>query len=188
LYSECKIFFNLRPIKNYFSMKKLLQTLSFALIGATAFGQYYQLPAVGAGTNPGGLNTDIEEPSGALTPLGWSVILSSTTTDAWSTTQTIPFAFNFNGSAETSYKVSNTGVLTFDVAATTVPANPNGGLPNSSVPNKSVLVWGLNLSGANDAAVSKTFGTAPNRQHWITYASASATTIGTGYTYLVYCT
>lgn len=164
-------------------MKKLLQTLSFVLIGATAFGQYYQLPAVGAGTNPGGLNTDTEEPSGALTPLGWTVILASTTADAWSPNQTIPFAFDFNGAAETSYKVSNTGVLTFDVAATTVPANPNGGLPNSALPNKSVLVWGLNISGGNDAVVSKTFGTAPNRQHWITYASASSPALGTGYTY-----
>ncbi len=165
-------------------MKKQLQTLFLLLMGfGVAAQQYYQLPAINAGVNPKGLNTDIEEPSGALTPLGWTVILASTATDAWSPDQTIPFSFDFNGTPETAYKVSNTGVLTFDVGATTVPANPNGGIPNSVIPNKSVLVWGLNISGANDAILSKTFGTAPNRQHWVIFASASATSIGTGFTY-----
>ena len=70
-----------------------------------------------------------------------------------------------------TYKVSSTGVLTFDVSALTTPPKANVALPNASIPNNSICIWGLDGYGTNDNVVSKTFGTAPNRQHWVSFTS-----------------
>lgn len=157
-------------------MKKLLLTLSLALISALAFSQYYYIPHINAGTNPGGLNTDAEYPVGSGLPTGWTQVLGgSQTSPTWSAVQTIPFAFNFNGGAVSSYKVSSSGVLTFNTAATAVPGGTNAALPNASIPDSSICVWGLEGSGSNDIIVSKNFGTAPNRQHWVFFTSYFAT-------------
>ena len=166
-------------------MKKIYFVLSLALLTTLASAQgYYLVSSINAGINPGDLNNDPEQPSGALTPLGWTEIMTSTSTDQWSSNQTIPFAFNFDGSAETSYKVSNTGVLTFTTSASTVPSSTNQALPDANIPDKSVCVWGIELSGSNDAILTQTFGTAPNRQHWISWASASIPgASGTQWTY-----
>lgn len=156
----------------------------FLAVSAANAQSYYLLSSVNAGTNPGNLNNDPEQPSGALTPLGWVEIMTSTATDQWSAAQTIPFTFNFNGSAETDYIVSNTGVLTFGTSAAVTPTSMNGILPSVAIPSKSVCAWGIDLSGANDAILTQTFGTAPNRQHWISWASASTPgATGTQWTY-----
>lgn len=168
-------------------MKKYYLSLFLSAFALGLFGQgYYQIPAINAGTNPGNLNNDPEQPEGFLTGnnLGYTTVLSSSAADAWSTAQTVPFSFNFNGSAETTYYVSGSGVVTF---ASSAPASTPGFtpalLPAASIPPKSICAWGMDLSGANDAVVSKTFGTAPNRQHWIIWASASNATLGAGWTY-----
>ena len=152
-------------------MKKLYTLLFMLLVGGAASAQYYLLPAFDAGNNPGDLNGDPEQPSGGLT--GWTTVMSSTAIDAWSTAQTIPFNFDFNGSPVSTYMISNSGVLTFAASPGPVPGTTPSSLPNISIPNKSVCMWGLNISGTNDAILSKTFGTAPNRQHWVTFSSAS---------------
>lgn len=153
-------------------MKKF--TLLFALLMAVSMGfsQYYYLPFINAGTNPGGLNTDAEYPNGGGLDASWTQILAgSQTTPAWSTTQSIPFTFNFNGAAVTSFKVSSSGILTFTTSATTAPTYTNAAIPNAAIPDKSLCLWGLRADGTNDNIMMKTFGTAPNRQLWVFFAS-----------------
>jgi hypothetical protein len=152
-------------------MKKLyLFALAMGLItGANA--QYHYNPSATNG-NPGGLNNDAEFPVGAGLGAGWTNILpGSQLVPAWSANQSIPFAFQFNGSAVTQYKVSSTGVLTFDVNAIAAPPAGSVALPSILVPNNSVCILGLDAPGANDIIVTKNFGTAPNRQHWVMFSS-----------------
>ncbi|MGB0176525.1 MAG: T9SS type A sorting domain-containing protein [Owenweeksia sp.] len=152
-------------------MKKLYTLCLMLLLGGAVSAQYYLLPAFDAGNNPGNLNDDPEQPTGG--GVGWTNIMGTTTVDTWSSAQTIPFSFDFNGSAVSSYMISNTGVLTFAASPGPVPGSTPSALPSVLIPNKSVCVWGLSLTGVNDAILSKTFGNAPNRQHWIMFASAS---------------
>ncbi|MEN9523848.1 MAG: hypothetical protein RL065_2225 [Bacteroidota bacterium] len=150
----------------------LILPLLFSCILANA--QYWVLPNVNAGTNPNSINTDAEEPLAAIT--GWtSIIGSNVTTPTWSANQTIPFTFQFNSMAETQYKVSSTGVLTFDVASVVAaPGMTNTALPSASIPDKSVVIWGgFQSSGANDNVITKVFGAAPNRQLWIQFNSCT---------------
>lgn len=154
-------------------MKKILLftfVLTFAL-GLQA--QYYYLPAVNTGSNPGGLNNDDEFPFGGGLDASWTLLQGPSATPVWSSTNNIPFSFDVNGNTFNSYMVSTTGVLTFTTTATTVPGTSNTTLPSPSIPDNSIMVWGLQGTGANDNIVTKTFGTAPNRQHWIFFASYS---------------
>ena len=153
-------------------MKKITFLFAALFTGTVAFGQYYYLPAQQG--NPGGLNNDTEGTfSPTMSGQGWADVQSTSNTDVWSSVQSVPFSFSFNGSTQASYKVSTTGVLTFTTSATTVPSSTNGGLPSTSIPDNSICVWGLEVSGNNDHIASKTFGTTPNRQHWVSFLSAS---------------
>jgi hypothetical protein len=148
----------------------------FFLCANSAFSQYYYNFNLIPG-NPGSVNTDNSESIGAgLDPL-WNEIVSSGQASAvWSPQQAVPFAFNFNGSAVTDYKVSSSGVLTFDVAAGAPPAYGSiFSLPNVGVPDMSVVIGGLEGSGGNDVIVERTFGTVGSRQHWIFFASYTPT-------------
>ena len=152
-------------MKNIFSI--LFATM---LLLTQVNGQYYYLPSPNNG-NPGGLNSD-DEYSNTWSGDGWTSILGpAVATPTWSANQTIPFIFNFNGSQVTDYKVSSTGVLTFSTSATTVPGTSNAAIPDAAIPDKSICIWGLICSGTNDEIVIKTFGSAPNRQHWIYFPS-----------------
>ena len=156
-------------------MKKIT-LLTICLLGIVQFNlsQYYYIPASTPG-NPGGLNTDSEYPSGSGLPAGWSVILGpNNSSPTWSTIENIGFPFNFNGNAVTQYKVSSTGVLTFSTAATNIPSASNAGIPDAGIPDNSIMVWGLQGTGPNDNIVTKTFGTAGGRQHWVFFSSYTA--------------
>lgn len=161
-------------------MKKLF-TLVALFLGMVSIGysQYYLIPYVNAGQNPGGLNTDPEYPAGGGQVAGWTKILGGlNTTAAWSPVQTIPFSFEFNGNPVTQYKVSSSGVLTFTTGASTVPGYTAQALPSASIPNQSVMAWGIAGLGSagtadNDFIHTKVFGTAPNRQLWVHFASYS---------------
>ena len=156
-------------------MKKII-TLTICLLGIVQFNfsQYYYIPASTPG-NPGGLNTDNEYPSGSGLPAGWSVILGpSNSSPTWSTVENIGFPFNFNGNSVTQYKVSSTGVLTFSTGASNVPSPTNAALPDPGIPDNSIMVWGLQGTGSNDNIVTKTFGTAGGRQHWVFFSSYTA--------------
>lgn len=164
-------------------MKKLLFSLSLIVASTGLFGQYYY-NQVSAGQNPGGLNTDDEYPNGGGLSATWTQILSgSRTTPAWSATQTLPFSFNFNGSPVTQYKVSSSGVLTFTTGAASVPAYSAISLPSATIPDNSVCVLGVQGIGSNDNIMRKTFGTAPNRQEWIFFASYTAVSNSSYWTY-----
>tara|TARA_R110002049_G_scaffold134601_3_gene294078 strand:- start:346 stop:2442 length:2097 start_codon:yes stop_codon:yes gene_type:complete len=164
-------------------MKKIITALAIMATASVGYSQYYTQSYISINTNPGGLNTDVEQTAGVLNPQGWTTVLATQTTATWSASQTIPFAFSFNGVAETNYKVSTTGVLTFDVASTlSAPSDANVAIPSALIPDKSVMAWGMNGFGGNDAIISKTFGTAPYRQHWVMFSSYSAVG-GTGWAY-----
>jgi hypothetical protein len=167
-------------------MKKLLLALLTVAFGLTAQAQYYHLS--GASGNPNNINQeDSEYPVSGGLPSTWSSILSAAqSAGTYSSTQSIPFNFLFNGDTVTTYRVSNTGILTFSQANT--PANNSGGtavsLASSNVPDSSICVLGINGSGSNDAIAKATFGTSPNRQHWVMFSSYSATgTSGSHWTY-----
>ena len=98
-------------------MKKIITCLAVVLCSISAFSQYYFNTYNPAGINPGGVNTDPEQPFGAAGVTAadgyTSIVANGTTTLSWSPVQTIPFSFNFDGVAVTQYKVSTSGVLTF---------------------------------------------------------------------------
>jgi hypothetical protein len=150
-------------------MKKV--TLLMALFAGLALNAqiYYQLPPLAG--NPGGYNTpaDGEQPVIA----GATQILGQSLTPAWSPNQTIPFSFQFNSVVESSFKVSSTGVLTFTTSAASVPTSTPAVLPSASIPDKSIMTWGIEGVGANDAIATKVYGSAPNRQLWIMFLSYS---------------
>lgn len=153
-------------------MKKITFLVLGMILSIGVSAQYYYLHIDNPMQNPGGLNTDAEFPvGGGLNALWVSIQGGSATTPAWSATQTLPFAFNFNGTDFTDYKVSTSGVLTFTTSATLVPPGANASLPSADIPDNSICVWGLEGSGANDNIVVKTFGTAPNRQFWVFFSS-----------------
>ncbi len=167
-------------------MKKLLLALLTVAFGLTAQAQYYHLS--GASGNPNNINQeDSEYPVSGGLPSTWSSILSAAqSAGTYSSTQSIPFNFLFNGDTVTTYRVSNTGILTFSQANT--PANNSGGtavsLASSNVPDSSICVLGINGSGSNDQIAKATFGTSPNRQHWVMFSSYSGTgTSGSHWTY-----
>lgn len=169
-------------------MKKLLLLSLFLWMGQQAFSQYWILPNPNAGTNPGGINVDNEYPSGGGLPAGWTIILpGNNTSPTWSANQSIPFSFSFNGTAVTQFKVSSSGILTFDVGtALSAPSYTKSTLPDASIPDQSVCIWGMGGIGANDNVITKTFGSAPNRQLWIQFSSYGyGTTVsdGSNFTY-----
>lgn len=171
-------------------MRTLFLTIVCLLISSgMALGQYYYIPAnINPKGNPGNLNSDNEEPLGNGLPAGWTNIDPMNNSPAWTTTQNIPFNFLFNGSPVTQYKVSNTGVLTFTTTATVVPGSNNNTIPDASIPDKSVCVWGIAFSGtnSNDRIVTKTFGTAPNRQHWVQFNTYNFPSSNMQWTYIYY--
>ncbi len=173
-------------------MKKTLLTLISVLTFSQLYSQYYYIPFIGEGKNPKELNKDAEAPYPSQ-PAGWSVIWNGDATSVVSYTanQTIPFNFNFNGTAVTKYKISNAGIVTFATSSLTIPSTfTNSNLPNANIPDSSVCILGIKpqsqLSGTTtykSSILTKTFGTAPNRQHWIQFNFFGEANIQAGWTY-----
>lgn len=163
-------------------MKKIITSVAVILcVLFSAKAQYYQLSLIGIGQNPNGLNTDIEDPA---TSVGWTNILTTSSTPKWSGSRLINFPFSFNGVAVTKFKVSSSGVLTFSTTtATPLPSSTPDTLPSNQIPDNSICVWGLQATGTDDKIKVKWFGSAPNRQLWIQFNSFSASTIQSGNTY-----
>jgi hypothetical protein len=168
-------------------MKKILLVIGLSIGFSSLQAQYWQLYYPNAGTNPGNLNNDGEYPVGGGLSATWTTIQGFSATPVWSPNQTIPFSFSFNSSAVTQFKVSTSGILTFDVATPlAAPSYTKAALPNAAIPDKSVCIWGMAALGANDNIVSKTFGSAPNRQLWIQFSSygyGSVVSDGTNFAY-----
>lgn len=174
-------------------MKKIITTVAGLFLAVASFAQYYYIPYENAGMNPKGVNLDGENPYPSTSNIGWSSIWdgNSTALVDYSPEQTIPFAFKFNGATVTTYKAGNFGSVSFD--AGTNPVKPssfsNLTLPNANIPNKSVCVLGIKPQSQgtttvyNSAIMTKTFGTAPNRQHWIWFNFFKDANISDGWTY-----
>ncbi len=168
-------------------MKKII-TLSIAMLMFMAFStkaQYYYIPTlIPTGSNPGGLNSDGEYPPLSGLPAGWTTIQSgNASSPVWSSTVSLPFTFTFNGTPVSAYKVSTSGVLTFDLGAATAPSYTNASLPDAGIPDSSICVWGVRGTGSSDVIIYKTFGTSPNRQHWVQFNSYSHPNLQQGWTY-----
>ena len=153
--------------------------LFFAMLFVFSMAQaqyYYNTPQITPSGNPGNINWDNEEPFNNQP--GWTNIQPAGH-PAWTSSQTIPFSFTFNGTAVTTYKVSTTGLVTFTANPGTPGANHNI-IPSSAVPDNTICVWGLGYTGtnSNDKIIKKTFGTAPNRQLWISWASYNNQSLG----------
>ena len=167
-------------------MKKLLLSFAAIAFSVTASAQYYHTAPV-SGSNPNNVNQENSEyPVGSGLPTDWTSILGAAqTAGTYSSVQTLPFTFKLQGSAIDSFRVSNTGVLTF--SRKTSPANHSVGsavaITNSTIPDSSICVLGINGSGANDQIARKTFGTSPNRQEWIMFSSYSVTGAAGGWSY-----
>lgn len=192
-YKKIKIFINNKLTSHSkflktSKMKKILTLLCVLVLTQMANGQYWQIPNPGANANPGTLNPDPEYPLGGGLATGWATALGpSNASPTWSANQTIPFSFSFNGTPVTQFKVSSSGILTFDVAtALAAPSYSRAALPNATIPDNSVCIWGLGGIGTNDNVVTKMFGTAPNRQFWIQFSSygyGSVVSDGSNFTY-----
>ena len=145
---------------------------------STQAQHYYNTPAITPNGNPGNLNNDLENPYGNGLTGGWTNI-QPTTHPAWSALQTLPFTFSFNGQNFTQIRASTTGLVTFTTNPGT-PAGTHNSIPNATVPDNTICAWGLGYSGGNknDKIVTKTFGTAPNRQYWIFYDSYNNESLG----------
>lgn len=175
-------------------MKKILLSLGFGIVAQFASAQYFNIPFLNAGKNPGSVNVDGENPYPSTANVGWNLLLKADATSSleYATEQTLPFAFKFNGSAVTKYTASNFGTVSFDAGTPTVMPSgfSNLSLPSANIPNNSVCVLGIKpqsvVSGTTtyqSAVMSKTYGTAPNRQHWVWYNFFGEANINAGWTY-----
>ena len=175
-------------------MRKLLLLAGLFCAGQVANAQYYNIPFLNAGQNPGGVNPDGENPYPSTSNSGWTNIWNgdATATPSYSAEQTIPFAFSFNGAAVTKYTPSNFGTISFDAGTPTVIPNAfsNLTLPSAQIPDNSVCVLGIKpqsvVSGTTtyqSAVMTKTYGTAGKRQHWIWFNFFDEANINDGWTY-----
>ena len=149
-----------------------------SLVIHTVHAQYYYIPYLDNPGNPGNHNTQTEIQAQFLS--NWTLIQGTSATPVWSPIQTLPFSFNFNGQTVSQYKVSTSGILTFDIGVIAVPDTIPENLPSSSIPDNSICIWGMNGTGSDDGIVTRTYGIAPNREHWIFFPSF---TLGSGFTY-----
>ena len=160
-------------------MKTLILICSLLICGLS-FGQYYYYTSTG--DTPGSLNQDPAYPDGSGQVSGWVSLLGPSVDPAeWSAVQSIPFPFNFNGVPVTEYKVSSSGVLTFNTSAANVPGTVSLALPDPSIPDNSICIWGLNATGTNDNVSIKTFGSPGSQQEWIHFSSCTNGSIGWSY-------
>jgi hypothetical protein len=163
-------------------MKKIILILITVLALNTMSGQYYYVPYLNAGMNPGNLNKDVEYPVGGGIAAGWSTLIAGNQVDPiWSSRKKLPFTFNFNGTNYDSIWVSTSGVVTFSRTVDAAPAYDNAILPDATIPDNSACIRGIVTEGANQGfanVVTKTFGTAGKRQFYITYSAYNELSLG----------
>ena len=139
---------------------------SFSVNAQYTVNYYYQ-----AGKNPGNLNRDFEQVNSnyqTLFPF-WQ-----TPREIYFPYRSLPFPFVFYGDSVSRYRVSNTGMVSFESGP--LPPVINQRIPSPLLAPKTIAIWGLKQKGGNDAIFAKTFGHSPNRQHWIYFHSFSADT------------
>ena len=156
-------------------MKRISIYLILTIIFVNSFhSQYFYTPSLSNG-NPGGLNMDNEYPFGSGLDTSWKLLLpAGSNSPVWSVIDSIPFSFTFNNNFVDQFKVSSSGVLTFDINSTIIPGFGNVTIPDPAIPNNSVMVWGLEGTGSNDNIVTKTFGNPGGQQFWVFFSSYTA--------------
>lgn len=147
----------------------LTAMLFLASVNAIAQNYHFTFQSNGNPTNPGGLalnNSDdaLDELNG-----GWNVLADSLS--GYTPVMNLPFSFLFNGNNVNSFKAHYAGFITFDISTNKVVGFQSKSLPSADIPNQSVLAWGLQGDGLNDKVLTRVFGSAPNRQFWIKFAS-----------------
>lgn len=107
----------------------------------------------------------------------YSIGFGYSSTPVWSGLQSIGFPFYFNGQQFTKYKISSTGVLTFDTLASAVPPLNNNILPDPQIPDKSICIRGVGAINAGSqvkrANTVNYSGSIPCQQHWIFFYNYS---------------
>jgi hypothetical protein len=152
-------------------MKKILLICAGILFYANTKAQTtYTLtytPGVG---NPGALNTDLDDAFA-----GWTTLIApAVATNQWSPSASLPFTFNYFGNPVTDFKASANGLITFSTT-TTLP-NDNVAIPSANLTDSTIACfWDafttVPPTASNDYVAWKIWGTAPNRQLWIKWAS-----------------
>lgn len=150
----------------------LMMVLGFA---AGGFAQGYV-----TGSSVGTQNSDFDYNTAGTD------VLTITSQDVLSSWQSLPFAFDFYGSAVTGYYVSDNGYITFDQAATTSDPN-NTAIPSAGGPNNAIYAFWDDVgvvsgSGSADRVTTWTYGTSPQRVHVIQWYSVTPVS-GTGFLY-----
>ncbi|MES2688811.1 MAG: BNR-repeat neuraminidase N-terminal domain-containing protein, partial [Bacteroidota bacterium] len=141
--------------------------LSLNVFAQTSYNTSY-FPNSG---NPGGVNT---EPTDNLTA-GWGILIApAISTNQWSASFALPFAFQFYGNPVTSLRASANGLVSF--AANPSLADNNTDLPSGILPDSTIACFwdaftNTPATGNNDSVCWKVFGSAPNRQLWIKWAT-----------------
>ena len=156
-------------------MKRIALYLFLTGILVNSFhSQYFYTPSSSTG-NPGGLNIDNEYPFGSGLDTSWKILLpAGSTSPVWSVIDSIPFQFTFNNNVVNQFKVSSSGVLTFEINSTIIPGFGNVTIPDPAIPDNSVMVWGLEGTGSNDNIVTRTFGNIGGQQFWVFFSSYTA--------------
>ena len=156
-------------------MKRIALYLFLTGILVNSFhSQYFYTPSSSTG-NPGGLNMDNEYPFGSGLDTSWKILLpAGSTSPVWSVIDSIPFQFTFNNNVVNQFKVSSSGVLTFEINSTIIPGFGNVTIPDPAIPDNSVMVWGLEGTGSNDNIVTRTFGNIGGQQFWVFFSSYTA--------------
>lgn len=142
-------------------MKKIILPVLALLMSSSVFAQnYYIIKKTGTGSD-----YTLGNGNGAVTKI------LTTGNDILSSSQTIPFTWNYYGSPVTSFKATDNGYITFDAAASTT-TGINTTLPDAGGPNNAIYAFwdDLELKTYSTYAVDVrtwTTGTAGNRMHYI---------------------
>ena len=144
------------------------------LPSSTILSTSYDMRAGGSG-NPIGINTEADNAT-----TGWTtIIIPSQTSNVWSSIQTLPFDFNFFGTAVTKFSVSCNGLISFgDAAPGTAVSGDNSNLPStaiSAVSAKTIACYwdafaSTGITSSTSTVSYKVFGSVGHRQLWIKYS------------------
>lgn len=152
-------------------MKKLFTTFILSALISPILAQVsYTTNYVSNGGNPGALNTDNDDVTAT-----WNVLIGgSISANQWSASTVLPFSFNFYGTPVTSFKASANGLVTFNTGSLGI-FNNNTDLPGVLPSQTIACFWEAFTSSpptqSNDVVAWQVWGTAPNRQLWIKWAS-----------------
>ncbi|MES2560070.1 MAG: BNR-repeat neuraminidase N-terminal domain-containing protein [Bacteroidota bacterium] len=153
-------------------MNRMLLILGALVSTFGSFAQTsYTTTYAGNVGNPGGINTDDD-----AVVTGWTnIIAASISTNQWSAVVPMPFSFNYFGNPVNNFKVSANGLITFHTGTAILPED-NKALPANTLPDSTIACfWDAFTTAAptntNDIVAWKIWGSAPNRQLWIKWAS-----------------